>query len=306
MNQHQGKNYAQSVRSRLLQKSKQQGEAFNLLLTRYAVERLLYRLAKSPYSNQFILKGATLFTVWHSSPHRATKDLDLLGYSTNKVSELEEIFKIICQDSYAEDGVEFYPETVKGERIKEKQEYEGVRLKIEGKLGSARLTVQVDIGFGDAITPAPELGEFPSILNLPSAQLRVYPRETVVAEKFQAMVSLGIANSRLKDFYDLWFLAHQAQFQGDILCQAMRATFNRRKTPLPTEEPLALTGKFTEDFLKQSQWSGFINKNQLESNCENLSNTVAVLNSFLMPPCLAASKNTPFNYIWTPQQQWHL
>ena len=234
MSQQQAKNYAASARARLLQKSKQQGETFNLLLTRYAVERLLYRLAKSEYSNQFILKGATLFTVWHSSPHRATKDLDLLGYGTNKVSSLEEIFKIICQDSYAEDGVEFYPETVKGERIKEEQEYEGVRLKIEGKLGSARLTVQVDIGFGDAITPAPELVEFPSILNLPSAQLRVYPRETVVAEKFQAMVSLGIANSRLKDFYDIWFLAHQAQFQGSILCQAMRATFNRRKTPLPT------------------------------------------------------------------------
>ena len=305
MSQQQAKNCAASVRSRLLQKSKQQGEAFNLLLTRYAVERLLYRLAKSEYSNQFILKGATLFTVWHSSPHRATKDLDLLGYGTNKVSSLEEIFKIICQDSYAEDGVEFYPETVKGEKIKEEQEYEGVRLKIEGKLCSARLTVQVDIGFGDAITPAPELVEFPSILNLPSAQLRVYPRETVVAEKFQAMVSLGIANSRLKDFYDLWFLAHQAQFQGDILCQAMRATFNRRKTPLPTEDPLALTEKFAEDFLKQSQWSGFINKNKLESNCETLSNTVAVLNSFLMPPSLAASNNTPFNYIWTPQQ-WHL
>jgi len=306
MSQQQAKNYAASARARLLQKAKQQGETFNLLLTRYAVERLLYRLAKSQYSNQFILKGATLFTVWHSSPHRATKDLDLLGYGTNKVSSLEEIFKTVCQDSYTEDGVEFYPETVKGERIKEEQEYEGVRLKIEGKLGSARLTVQVDIGFGDAVTPAPELGEFPSILNLPSARLQVYPRETVVAEKFQAMVSLGIANSRLKDFYDIWFLAYQAQFQGSILCQAMRATFTRRKTPLPTEDPLALTGKFAEDFLKQSQWSGFINKNKLESNCETLRNTVAVLNSFLMPPCLAASDNTSFNYIWTPQQQWHL
>lgn len=306
MSPQQVKNYAASVRARLLIKAKQQGEAFNLLLTRYAAERLLYRLAKSQYRNQFILKGATLFTVWHGEPHRATKDLDLLGYGTNKVSELEEIFKIVCLESYAEDGVEFDTKTVKGERIKEEQEYEGVRLKVEGKLDSARLTVQIDIGFGDAINPAPKLVEFPSILNLPSTQLRIYPRETVVAEKFQAMVSLGIANSRLKDFYDIWFLAHQFQFQGNILCKAMRATFNRRGTPLPTEAPLALTGKFAEDLSKQAQWSGFTNKSKLKSNCGTLSDTVAVLNSFLMPPCLAASDNTPFNCIWTPQQQWHL
>lgn len=289
MSKQQVKNYAASVRARLLAKSKQQGEVFNLLLTRYAAERLLYRLAKSQYSNNFILKGATLFTVWHSEPHRATKDLDLLGYGTNEVSSLEEIFKLVCQQSYAEDGVEFDPLALKGERIKQEQKYEGVRLKIEGKLGAAKLTVQIDIGFGDAIYPAPELVEFPSILNLPTAQLRVYPRETVIAEKFEAMVSLGIANSRLKDFYDIWFLAHQAQFQGNILSQAIKTTFNSRGTPLPTAVPLALTEKFAEEGSKQSQWSGFINKNQLESNCETLSNTVAVLKSFLMPPCLAAS-----------------
>lgn len=305
MRKKQGKNHAASVKALLLKKSKEQGESFNLLLSRYARERFLYRLGNSQYRNQFILKGATLFTVWDGEPHRATKDLDLLGYGSNEISEIEEIFKEVCRESYEQDGVEFHPESVKGERIKEDQDYEGVRLKIQGSLNEARLTVQVDIGFGDAISPEPKLVEFPTILDLPSTQLRVYPPETVVAEKFQAMVNLGIGNSRLKDFYDIWFLAQRFSFEGLILCDAIKATFTRRKTPLPREEPLALTSEFYENPVKQKQWKGFLNKSQLRVECETLSSTVESIKHFILPVCLAASSDTQFDRTWVlDKQMW--
>lgn len=204
MNQKPQGNIVSSIRARLLQLSKQLGEDFNLLLTQYALERLLYRLSQSEYKNRFIIKGATLFRVWQGEPHRATKDLDLLGYGVNEISELIELFKTVCQQQCSVDGMEFQAETITGEKIKSEQEYEGVRLKIAGRLGTARINTQIDIGFGDAVTPAPPEVEFPTILDLPAPRLQIYPRETVVAEKFQAMVSLGIINSRLKDFYDIW------------------------------------------------------------------------------------------------------
>lgn len=168
MNQKPLRNVASSIRARLLQLSKQQGEDFNLLLTRYALDRLLYRLSQSEYKSRFIIKGATLFRVWQGEPHRATKDLDLLGYGVNEISELIELFKTVCQQQCSADGMEFQAETISGEKIKEEEEYEGVRLKILGMLGTARINTQIDIGFGDAVTPAPSEVEFPTILDLPA------------------------------------------------------------------------------------------------------------------------------------------
>lgn len=290
MKQKPVKNHAVSVHAQLLRKAKEQKEDFNLLLSQYAAERLLYRLVTSQYSGKFILKGATLFTIWYGEPHRATKDLDFLSFGTNEILGIEGIFKAVCQQAYEEDGLEFFPETVKGEKIKEEQEYEGVRLKIKGKLSSAKIAVQIDIGFGDVITPKPQLVNFRSVLDFPSIQLNVYPPETVIAEKFQAMVALGIGNSRLKDFYDIWFLAQRFPFQGLMLCKAMKATFERRKTPLPTEEPLALGSEFSENAKKQEQWKGFITKGQLRVDSRTLSNTVTSLKQFLMP-----------QYVWLGQ-----
>jgi predicted nucleotidyltransferase component of viral defense system len=304
MSQKLPRNVAASIQTRLLQLAKQRAEDYNYLLMRYASDRLLYRLSQSQYQQKFILKGATLFRIWNGEPHRATKDLDLLGYGINEVSDLVKVFQQICCVPCEEDGIRFQEETVTGERIKEEQEYEGVRLKLKGKLGSTSIPIQIDIGFGDAITPSPKEVEFSPILDLPAPRLQIYPPETVVAEKFQAMVSLGIANSRLKDFYDIWFLCQNFEFQGYLLSKAIQATFERRKTYLPTTEPLALTIEFAENSDKQKQWQGFLNKGQLKSPQNSLSETIAIIKDFLMPPCLAVAKNEEFSQVWIPPGTW--
>ncbi len=304
MNKKLLRNIPASVKGRLLQLSKLRQEDFNYLLTRYAADRLLYRLSQSPYKQQFILKGASLFRIWHGEPHRATKDLDLLGYGENKIYYLEKVFAEICCIAFEDDGIVFDQESVKGETIKEEQQYEGVRIKLTGKLTSVNIQVQVDIGFGDAVTPSAALAEFPTILDMPAPSLLVYPRETVVAEKFQAMVDLGITNSRLKDFYDIWFLCQKFEFQGEILSEAIKNTFNRRKTTLPTILPFALTLEFALDTAKQKQWKSFVNKGQLKTEQVSLTEVISVIGEFLMPPSLAAAQEQKFNKIWIPSKYW--
>jgi predicted nucleotidyltransferase component of viral defense system len=306
MSRKQIRNIPASIRSQLLHLSKQRGEDFNYLLMRYGSDRLLYRLSQSPYQRQFILKGATLFRVWNGEPHRATKDLDLLSFGANDVSSLMEIFKEICRQKYEQDGISFHEETVRGEKIKEEQEYEGVRINLQAKLDSTKISIQVDIGFGDAVTPLPEEALLPSILDLPAPRLQIYPRETVVAEKFQAVVALGISNSRLKDFYDIWFLCQSFEFQGNLLSQAIRATFERRKTSLPTIEPLALTAEFAEDINKKKQWQAFLNRGQLKSEHKDLMEVTKIIKEFIMPPCLAATKDETFNQRWHPSSCWQV
>ncbi|BAZ10688.1 hypothetical protein NIES4071_25110 [Calothrix sp. NIES-4071] len=264
----------------------------------------MYRLSQSPYKQQFILKGASLFRVWHGEPHRATKDLDLLGYGENEISYLEKVFAEICCIAFNDDGIVFEQESVKGEKIKEEQEYEGVRIKLTAKLDSISIQVQVDVGFGDAVTPKAEEAEFPAILDMPAPCLLVYPRETVVAEKFQAMVDLGITNSRLKDFYDIWFLCQKFQFQGEILCEAFKNTFSRRKTALPITLPFALTSEFALDNAKQKQWKSFVNKGQLKTEEVSLTEVITVLGEFLMPPSIAVAQEQNFSKIWIPSTYW--
>lgn len=304
MSKKQVSNVQASIRSKLLQLSKQQGEDYNYLLMRFASDRLLYRLSQSPYQQQFILKGATLFRVWNGEPHRATKDLDLLGFGANDISSLIEIFKDICCQKYEQDGISFQDENVTGEKIKEDQEYEGVRINLKANLGSINIPIQVDIGFGDAVTPLAEETQLPTILDLPAPRLKIYPRETVVAEKFQAMVALGISNSRLKDFYDIWFICQNCEFQGNLLSQAIKATFERRKTSLPIILPLALTEEFAEDVGKNKQWQAFLNKGQLKSEHKNLTEVTTIIKDFLMPPCLAAANNKTFDQCWYPSKGW--
>jgi predicted nucleotidyltransferase component of viral defense system len=297
-------NLPASIKARLLQLAKQRGEDFNYLLGRYAAERLLYRLGQSSAEERFILKGATLFSIWNDEPHRATKDLDLLAHGNNETSFWEEVFREICRMAVDEDGMVFLEATVRAEKIKQEQEYEGVRIKLVGQLAGTKISVQVDLGFGDAITPKAEKAEFPSLLNLPTASLLVYPRETVIAEKFQAMVALGIINSRLKDFYDIWFLCQHFEFQGELLGSAFKNTFNRRRTSLPTTLPLALTSEFAEDKDKQKQWMAFINKGQLKAERVSLPEAIAAIGEFLMPPCLAVAEERGFPKTWTPSKRW--
>jgi hypothetical protein len=228
----QPKNISASVRQKLKNIALTQREDFQAILTRYALERFLYRLSQSEEGDKFVLKGALLFTIWSKQPHRATRDMDLLGFGENSPSYLQVIFQNICRLEVQSDGLEFNSEQVNCQLIKADQEYEGVRVNLLGNLTDTktRISLQIDVGFGDAICHAPVKLQFPTILDFPAPKISTYPRESVIAEKFQAMVILGIANSRMKDFYDLWFLASNFEFDGQLLSRAIQMTFERRKS----------------------------------------------------------------------------
>jgi len=247
------RNIAVSVRARLLSKARAEKLDFNLLLTRYALERMLYRLSVSEQRGQFLLKGALLFDLWFDVPHRPTHDADLLGFGSAEIPRLEKLFREISQIA-VEDGIAFQADTVKAAEIRKEAHYAGVRVTLLGLLDNARCPVQIDIGFGDAVTPGPEDARYPVILDeMPQPRLRVYPRDTVVAEKLEAMISLGILNSRMKDFFDLWILSRHSDFDGAVLAKAIRATFERRGTSIPFGVPLGLTEEFALHAQKNMQ-----------------------------------------------------
>ena len=283
MTKEKPRNLPASVRQRLMNVARSQQEDFQLVLTRYALERLLYRLSQSEHRDVFVLKGAMLFQLWGDQPHRPTRDLDLLGRGDNSIPRFERIFREVCELAVEEDGLVFSAKSVRGDTIKEDQEYEGLRLNLDCRLENARIPIQIDIGFGDVVTPAAVEVTYPVLLDFPAPVLPAYSRESVVAEKFQAMVMLGIVNSRMKDFYDLWVLARQFEFQGPVLCQAIRATFERRRTSVPAEVPVALSSEFTQDRGKQTQWRAFTGKGKLEIGGTGLGEVVDFLRGFLMP-----------------------
>ncbi|MGH7599040.1 MAG: nucleotidyl transferase AbiEii/AbiGii toxin family protein [bacterium] len=299
------KNVSASVRQRLYNRAHELGESFNLVIPRYAVERLLYRLSQSPYAKEFVLKGAQLFYLWTESPHRTTRDLDLLRYGAVAIPELENIFRNICQQPVEPpDGIMFLPDTVRGEQIREQAEYIGVRIRFAYRLGEIKGVLQVDVGFGDAVTPAPKLVEFPSLLDFPTPRLKAYSREAMIAEKFHALVTLGITNTRMKDFFDISTLASTFHFDGETLCRAIAATFKRRKTVVPTTVPVALTAQFAEDAIKQKQWQGFLNKNRLQPSHADFGAVIETIRKFLMPPTLSLVEKQTFKKIWTPGVGW--
>lgn len=276
------RNMAASVRARLLARAKDAREDFQLVLTRYAGERLLYRLSRSTHASQFILKGATLFTLWRGNPHRATRDLDLLGFGSPEPSAIRAVLLDVLATDVDDDGLAFDAESLTVGLIREDQEYGGVRATLTARLDGAKILVQVDVGFGDAVTPAAEPTELPTLLDLPAPRLRVYPPETVIAEKVEAMCQLGLANSRMKDFYDLVVLARSFEFDGGLLVRAVRATFENRGTPLPGGEPVALTPEFYDDAAKRQQWRAFLRK----TNAEDLGDLPAVIEmvrAFVLP-----------------------
>ena len=296
------RNISASVRDRLLKKARTEKLDFNLLLTRYALERMLYRLSISKQRDQFLLKGALLFDLWFDVPHRPTHDADFLGFGSAEIPHIEEIFRDICRIE-VEDGIAFQPDTVKAAEIRKEANYAGVRVTLLGMLDSARCAVQIDIGFGDAVVPGPDEVHYPVILGeMPGPHLHVYPRYTVVAEKLEALTSLGMLNSRMKDYFDLWILAKHSDFDGLLLSRAVAATFERRRTEVPTGVPIGLSDEFVNDAQKGKQWQGFLRKNALDP--KPLATVVADLRDFLIPVLAAIAAGGSHDYPWRSGAGW--
>ncbi len=274
------KNVSASVRAKLLAHSKSSGQTFDLVLTRFALERLLYRLSQSEFSDRFVLKGALLLITWLETPHRPTRDLDLLGYGDSDPERMLATFREILRED-TNDGVTFDVAALRIDRIREEMEYGGLRLRTTANVGGARIAITIDIGFGDATEPGIEVLDYPTLLDLPKPRLKAYASETVIAEKFQAMVMLGQANSRMKDFYDIWVLSKSMTFEAARLSAAIKATFDRRNTALPTETPIALTESFSNDPQKQQQWRAFCR--DIGQDPGPLVEIVTDLRAFLMP-----------------------
>ena len=297
------KNVSASVRAKLLELSRKNGEQFNFVLTRYALERLLYRLG-STNRERFVLKGAMLFALWTTSArHRPTVDMDLLGYGPPSLDNIRSIFQTVASLS-ADDGMIFLPETVQTAEIREDAFYSGIRVTMEGRLGKASVRLQIDIGFGDDVTPSPAETAYPTLLPMPAPVLRVYPRETVIAEKFHTMVERGLTNSRMKDFYDIWFLARNFHFDGAVLGSAIHATFARRRTDLPNGLPFALSSSFADAPAKQAQWKAFITRTSTASGALDLPRVVDQIRVFLVPILdgLASPASSP--RAWNPETGW--
>ncbi len=295
-------NLAASVRAKLQNIKEKTGEDFQLLLMRFAAERLLYRLSISSHKDKFLLKGAALFNVWFNEPHRPTKDIDLLGRGANDIPAVEKTFREICQIE-SPDGLEFPLETLHGSLIREEEVYQGVRITLTAMLAKARIPLQIDVGFGDAITPKPKTETLPTLLDLPAPKLKLYPKETVVAEKLNAMVTLGIGNSRMKDFWDVNYLIEKFEFDGKVLQKAITATFKNRQTDFPTELPLALTNEFATNPAVILRWKGFIKRNKITKNAD-FGKIIETLRSFYEPIIEAIIANQAFSKSWTGEQNW--
>ena len=297
-------NIAASVRQRLLNLARDRNEDFGLLLTKYALERLLFRISQSEHKMTFILKGALLFELWTEETHRPTRDADFLSIGSSDPRRFEAIFKEICVLPVVDDGLIFDPSSVTARQIKEGADYEGVRVSFLGYLEKARIPMQLDIGFGDAVTPPAVETAFPTILDGPAAVLLTYPRETVVAEKFEAMVKLGIANTRMKDFHDLYSLSRLFSFEGQVLSEAIVRTFERRKTRLPSAPPIAFTAEFFEDESKQRQWTAFNGKNKLYIESVPLKTVVDSIEQFIMPLVRGVATEGRWSRSWQAGGPW--
>ena len=299
-------NLAASVYDRLLKRTDLGDENFQFVLMRYGAERLMYRLSQSEHAANFVLKGAMLFLVWAGAQYRTTKDMDLLALKSASVERLRDIFRELCQLQVAQDGLVFDLESVQAEEIREDNLYQGVRVTLLARLNNARIPLQVDIGFGDAVTPKAVQTNFPTLLDLPAPRLAMYSRETVVAEKFEAMVKLGLANSRMKDFYDIWALSREFDFDGGVLSAAIHATFKRRKTGLTPTMPLALTPDFSDNQTKQTQWKAFVRRSKLKLAVNSLEEVVAEIRLFLETPVVAASQGSNLKASWPKGGPWKL
>ncbi len=254
------KNIAASVRAKLLNRARERGEDYNYLVIRFIQERLLYRLSQSQHAEAFVLKGATLFTLWHGAPHRPTKDVDFLGTGTPDAERLRAVFVEVLSTSAVDDGLDFQTHGITAAPIREEAVYDGIRLVIPVAFGSGKTNVQVDVGFGDSIVPAPDETDFPTLLDFPAPHVRAYRPETVVAEKLHAMVELGMNNSRMKDYFDVDILLRDFDLDRTALRDAIEATFAQRQTPRPRQVPVGLSDEFAKHPDKQMQWRAFLRR----------------------------------------------
>lgn len=295
------KNIAASVRQKLLNRARSDKRPFAELLQYYAMERFLYRLSQSTHSKHFILKGALMLRVWESPEFRPTMDIDMLGKTSNDeaniVSQITEIINLAVEP----DGLNFDVDSIQSERIKEDADYQGIRIRFRGTLDSARINMQIDIGFGDIVHPCPEECDLPTMLDFTAPRLLCYSRESAIAEKFEAMVKLGILNSRMKDFYDIWLLSRQFNFNGSQLVQAILLTFKQRGTAL-SDNIVAFQAPFVEE--KQIQWTAFRKRLGQEYVPSELVDIINQLSAFLTPVVETAQNGDAFDKRWIAPLGW--
>lgn len=292
------KNIKTSVRARLQDKAKEAAQPFSEILQYYGMERFLYRFSCTKYADKFILKGALMFTVWQVPQRRTTLDIDFSARYDNQIATIEKVIKDVCKVLVTPDGLVFDSQTVKGQKIKEDADYEGVRVKFRGFLERSRIPMQIDVGFGDIIYPKPKVIDYPVILDFPKPHLKGYPAESVVSEKFEAMVKLGLLNSRMKDFYDIWLMMRQFDFDGLKLAEALKRTFEHRKTSLPEHKPLFAEEIYDEKSDRQTLWKTFLRKGDIKHAPEKLSTTAREIENFLVKPLDAIRKSQEFNKEW--------
>ncbi len=297
------KNLAASVKARLFNKAKAEGRTFNEVLQYFAMERFLYRLSISPHADRFILKGALMLQVWGGPEARATRDIDLLGRKPASTEECAAMMRDSIDAQVPDDGFRFDAKSVVAEEIRTGERYEGVRVRFEGHLASARVQVQVDIGFGDRVTPAPVRVEYPAMLEFPGPRLFGYTPETTIAEKFCAMVTRDMENSRIKDFYDLWFLAGNRAFRASTIAKAIKTTFSLRGLAIPKEVPTALTAAFGDHPMKKTQWTAFLRKSRLVAKL-SLNHAILVIAGFLSRPIDIARDPAMSDATWPPGGPW--
>ena len=297
------KNVAHSVHQRLLNKARESNRPFNELLQYYAMERFLYRLSLSPYADSFVLKGALMLPLWRGSATRPTRDIDLLGEMDNAPRAVAGAVRDICTQEVEPDGLRFEADSVETRTIAHDAEYRGVRVRFNGYLGSAVVHMQVDVGFGDVVCPGPDLLKYPAILDLPQPALRTYTRETVIAEKLQAMVKLGELNSRMRDFYDIWLLSEYFEFDGPVLSEAVKRTFDARDTEI-ARLPVTFTEEFASDERNQNLWRGFLRKSRIQGPPRDFKDVVAAVERFIEPVLGALSGGEIVEDKWPAAGPW--
>ena len=297
------RNIAASVHQRLLNKSRESAHPFNELFQYYAIERFLYRLSRSSYAEKFILKGALMLMVWEVRAFRSTMDIDMLGKMKTSTDDIIAMVREVCLQDVEPDGVIFDPDSIRGQIITEDAHYEGVRVHFRGLLDTARITIQLDVGFGDVVIPSPELMAYPTILDLPAPQIRGYSKESTIAEKLEAMVRLGIMNSRMKDFSDIQLLSRQFDFDGKTLAAAIGETFSTRHTVIPVD-PIAFTETFMKDERKSTQWKAFLRKNRMIGGPDTFEEAVRAVSLFLKPIVESLANNKPVPATWKASGPW--
>jgi len=298
------KNIAASARARLLERARSEGRPFNEILQYYAMERFLFRLSRTEHAGRFVLKGGLMLPLWGGPVARATRDIDLLGRDKRSVADLVGVMRECVLAKVPDDGLVFDPKDVVGEEIRLAARYDGVRVRCGGHLATARILIQIDVGFGDVVTPAAQTTTYSSLLDFEAPRLLATTPETAIAEKLEAIVVLDMANTRMKDFLDIWVLSEGRAFDGALLARAFDATFRRRRTPLPVVKPTALTSAFAASTAKQKQWRAYLTKGRIQGQVPNLESVVSRIASFAMPAMDALASGAQYSATWPPGGPW--